>query len=381
MTAPEPFRVAFILAAMTAIRAVSPGFGPEYADPSIHVDELVFGFFSVQLFGFLTIAQPRWVGHPLGPCTGIWAYLLAEIACFLWGFFDLATAAEARNLVGLFGVVLILANTPPGKTAATFPVVLLAALHLLVGAIGHRLAWAGTDMAGLAVIVLICLEVSNRVGAALIVVARERAGRPPLATPPKWIHIVERIASAIALALWGLGINAGPAAAVATLAGGLWLAALRPWEIRPYAGVAILVVGMVWKRVAFAALAINDLGIAEVPSFFVIHAFAIGGLATLAIGVATSLTRKRDGKALARSPLADFTYGAIALAALLRTGAAIFPSRHEPLILTARIAWIVAFAAYALFVARRALAKPVIKPKATAGIDAQSRAPSPTSKA
>ena len=76
--------------------------------------------------------------------------------------------------LALAGVVLLLATTPPGKTAETLPILGLAALHCLLGVAAFLYGWPGATMAGLAVIVLICIEVSNRIGIAVLAVARER---------------------------------------------------------------------------------------------------------------------------------------------------------------------------------------------------------------
>ncbi len=348
MTKLDPFRVAFVLAALTAIRAIGPGIG----DIATHPNELIFGFFGIQLFGFLTVALPRWIGKPITPAPVLWAVLAAHAVAFVWGCVDLRTGGALRALATLSGVVLLLSVTPPGKTAETLPILGLAALHGLIGAAAFLSDWPKATMAGLAVIVLICIEVSNRIGIAVLAVARERAGYPKVKPVPAFIALPQRIFTIMALALWGLGWNAGWPALIAFLFGIAWLVHIEPWRIKPYAGCVILAVGLVWKRVAFLLLALMDLGIADISPFAVIHAFAVGGLATLAIGIATSIVRKKDKRSLMPSFLADIIYLAISGAAIARVGAALDFELYDTLIPAARWSWAIAFIGYVLFTMR-----------------------------
>lgn len=351
----DPFRVAFVLAALTALRAI----GPEIGDIATHPNELIFGFFSIQLFGFLTVALPRWIGKPITPAPVLWAVLLAHTIAFIWGCVDLELGGILRALATLSGVVLLLSTTPPGKTAATLPILGLAALHALIGIAAYLYAWPETTMAGLAVIVLICIEVSNRIGIAVLSVARERAGYPKLTPVPAYIGLPQRAFTVLALALWGIGWNAGWPALAALLFGMAWLTHIQPWRIKPYAGCVILAVGLLWKRLAFLLLALKDLGIADISPFAVIHAFAVGGLATLAIGIATSIVRKKDKRSLMPSLIADVIYVAIAGAAIARVGAALDFELYDTLIPVARWSWAVAFLGYILFTLRGAIWPPV----------------------
>ncbi|WP_370676619.1 NnrS family protein [Pleomorphomonas sp. PLEO] len=354
MTRPDPFRVAFVLAALTAIRAIGPGIG----DIATHQNELIFGFFSIQLFGFLTVALPRWIGKPITPMPVLWAVLAAHTVAFFWGCVDLETGGVLRALATLSGVVLLLSTTPPGKTAETLPILALAALHAVIGIAAFLHSWPEATMAGLAVIVLICIEVSNRIGIAVLAVARERAGYPKLAPVPALIALPQRAFTILALALWGLGWNAGWPALAAFLFGMAWFVHIEPWRIKPYAGCVILAVGLLWKRLAFLLLALMDLGVADISPFAVIHAFAVGGLATLAIGIATSIVRKKDKRSLMPSLLADVIYVAIAGAAIARVGAALDFALYETLIPLARWSWAVAFLGYILFTLRGAIWSP-----------------------
>ena len=355
----DPFRVAFVLAALTALRAIGPDIVPGIGDIATHPNELIFGFFSVQLFGFLTVALPRWIGKPITPAPVLWAVLVAQAIAFLWGCFDPETAGVLRALATLSGVVLLLSVTPPGKTAETLPILGLAALHALIGVAAFPYGWPEATMAGLAVIVLICIEVSNRIGVAVLAVARERAGYPKLTPVPAAIALPQRAFTILALALWGFGWNAGWPALAAFLFGIAWLVHIQPWRIKPYAGCVILAVGLVWKRLAFLLLALMDLGIADISPFAVIHAFAVGGLVTLAIGIATSIVRKKDKRSLMPSLLADVIYLAIAGAAIARVGSALDFELYDTLIPMARWSWAIAFVGYVLFTLRGAIWPPI----------------------
>ena len=226
----DPFRVAFVLAALTAVRAIGPDIVPGIGDIATHPNELIFGFFSIQLFGFLTVALPRWIGKPITPAPALWAVLGAQAIAFLWGCFDLEMGGVLRALATLSGVVLLLSTTPPGKTVETLPILALAALHALIGIAAFLHGWSGATMAGLAVIVLICIEVSNRIGIAVLAVARERAGYPKLTPVPALIALPQRAFTILALALWGARLEC-------RLAGARRLP-VRHGLARPYRAVA-----------------------------------------------------------------------------------------------------------------------------------------------
>jgi uncharacterized protein involved in response to NO len=354
MTTIDPFRVAFVLAALTALRAI----GPIVGDIDTHPNELIFGFMVIQLFGFLTVALPRWIARPITPAPVLWAVLAGHAIAFVWGCFDLKSGGILRSLVGLSGVVLLFSVTPPEKTAETLPTLVLTALHAMLGVFAYLYDWSGATMAGLAVILLICVEVSNRIGAAVLAVARERADHPKLEPMPGFIAWPARVFTILAFGLWGLGYNAGWPALAAFMFSTIWFVLIEPWNIKPYAGCVILVVGMAWKRIAMAMLAAVDLGVVDLSPFAVIHAFAVGGLATLAIAIATSIVRKKDKRSLTPSLLADGIYVAIAAAAIARVTAAIDYELHDDLILSARWLWAIAFVGYMLFTLRGLILPP-----------------------
>lgn len=148
MTKPDPFRVAFVLAALTALRAIGPDIAPGIGDITTHPNELIFGFFGIQLFGFLTVALPRWIGRPITPAPMLWAVLVAHAATFLWGCFDPELAGLLRALVTLCGVILLLSRSlRPARrrkhcrSSALPPLHGLIAIPAFLGAGGPRPPW------------------------------------------------------------------------------------------------------------------------------------------------------------------------------------------------------------------------------------------------
>ena len=119
-----------------------------------------------------------------------------------------------------------------------------------------------------------------------------------------------------------------------------------------------MAVGLLWKRLAMLLLAVMDLGLADVSPFAVIHAFAVGGIATLAIAIATSIVRKKDKRSLMPSLLADIIYLAITAAAVARVGAAVDTGLHDELIVAGRWSWAIAFVGYILFTLRGVVRQP-----------------------
>jgi uncharacterized protein involved in response to NO len=77
-----------------------------------------------------------------------------------------------------------------------------------------------------------------------------------------------------------------------------------------------------------------------------LHAWTVGAVGLMTLGVMTRATRGHTGRELVASPATVAIYGAVALAALLRVAAGILPELYMPLIFAAGAAWSAAFALF-----------------------------------
>jgi|GEM_PF-1554087 len=347
------FRIAFFLAALTAIRAIAFPSEIWQGDYSRHANELIFGFMLVQLFGFMLKALPRWVGRPILAPSLIRLFLFAQAIAFLLGIYDLSLGAQLRSIIGLTAVAALSATAIRAQAVMAFPLLALASAHAGTGIIAALDLWSGATMLGFCLILAICFEVGNRIFPMVIDSGRTRDGRPSRPLPAKWISLTQRISSLLTLLLWAFDLPYALAAALASISGIIWLAQIAPWHAFQYGGVRFMSFAMLSKRVGFLLLAIQAWPGSTMPLAVPQHVLAIGGLASLAVAIATSMVRKRNGQSFQRSFLGTTTYLCLAGALALRVAYALYPEHGLGLLHGAQGFWLAGFAGYAVLVLRR----------------------------
>lgn len=347
------FRIAFFLAALTAIRAIASPADIWRGDYSHHADELIFGFMLVQLFGFMLKALPRWVGRPILSPQWIRLLLLAQALAFLAGLYDLALGAQLRSIIGLAAVAALSTTAIRARAIQAWPLLGLAAAHAGTGIIAAYDLWPGATMLGFCLILAICFEVGNRIFPMVIDSGRTREGGPSRPLPAAWLCLTQRITSLLTLLLWAFDLPYALAAALAGISGIIWMIRIAPWQAFQYGGVRFMTFAMISKRLGFLLLAIQALPQSTIPLAVPQHVLAIGGLASLAVAIATSMVRKRNGQSFQHSLLGSATYLCLAGALALRVGHAAFPEHGLGLLHAAQGFWLAGFAGYAVLVLRR----------------------------
>lgn len=352
------FRIAFFLAALTAIRAIASPSEIWQGNYSRHANELIFGFMLVQLFGFMLKALPRWVGRPILAPPLIRLFLAGQAITFLLGLYDLALGAQLRSIVGLAAVAALSVTAIRARAIVAFPLLALAAAHAGTGMIAAFNLWHGSTMLGFCLILAICFEVGNRIFPMVIDSGRTRDGRPSQPLPAGWISLTQRISSLLTLLLWAFDLPYALPAALAAISGMIWLIQIAPWHAFHHGGVRFMTFAMVSKRIGFLLLAIQALPQSTMPLAVPQHVLAIGGLASLAVAIATSMVRKRNGQSFQRSFLGTATYLCLAGALALRIGYAVFPEYGQGLLHAAQAFWLAGFGGYAVLVLRKAIVRP-----------------------
>ncbi len=347
------FRIAFFLAALTAIRAIAFPSEIWQGDYSRHANELIFGFMLVQLFGFMLKALPRWVGRPILSPPLIRLFLTAQALAFLLGLHDLALGAQLRSIIGLAGVAALSITAMRARAIQAFPLLALATAHAGTGIVAAFDLWPGATMPGFCLILAICFEVGNRIFPMVIDSGRTRDGRPSRPLPPAWLSLTQRITSLLTLLLWAFDLPYALPAALAGISGMLWLIRIVPWHAFHYGGVSFMTFAMVSKRIGFLLLFIQAMPGSTMPLAVPQHVLAIGGLASLAVAIATSMVRKRNGQSFQRSLLGTATYFCLACALAQRVGYALYPEYGLGQLHTAQAFWLAGFAGYAVLVLRR----------------------------
>jgi uncharacterized protein involved in response to NO len=363
------FRPFFLGAALWAVLAMLLWIGslagswqlaPGYGALAWHAHEMLFGYASAVVAGFLLTAVPNWTGRL--PVTGWRLALLFSLWCLA------RIAFVATGATGVLPAVLI--------DSAFLPCLLVVMAREIV---------AGRNWRNLAPLILVGLlgaanigfhaevliagapDVSMRVGVGaligliMLVGGRItpsfthswllRTGSPHLPAPFGRVDKVTLIISGVALALW----IAAPAmlatgilflAAAAAQAGRLWR-----WggiHARREPLVLILHLGYAFVPLGFLLGAVSILLPGSLAGTASLHAWTVGAVGLMTLGVMTRATRGHTGHDLAASPITVAIYGAMIAAALLRIGAGALPQAYLVLLEAAGAAWIAAFAMFLL---------------------------------
>jgi len=325
-----------------------------------HRHEMVFGYTSAVITGFLLTAVPNWTGRlpvngpPLLFLFLLWlAGRLANLAsasigalpamvvdvAFLWT----VTAIAAREVIG-------------GGNRRNMPVVLLVGLLAAASTLSHlepALGLATADMAwrlGLAVILTLIGLIGGRIVPSFTGNWLKKQGEARL---PASFGAFDKAAMATlppALLLWTALPYSPMSGALLVLAGAAVLARLARWRGHrtwPEPLVLILHVGYGWLGLGLLLLG----GTILHPPLAVLsanHALTAGAIATMTLAVMTRASLGHTGRPLTAGRATQAIYALVTLGALLRVTAGLLPMSHSLALTASATAWTAAFALFAL---------------------------------
>ena len=329
------FRPFFLLAAIFAVVLIAIWAGAfvinrplttYYGMTGWHSHEMIFGYACAVIAGFLLTAVRNWTGMetakgpPLAGLSALW------LAGRIMPFFPGGLPPWLIALVDLlFLPALALSLAIPlvrgGQKRNLFFIPLLGAfaladllVHLELFGFAYGSARAGNFLA-LDLIILLIVIMGGRV----IPFFTERALSG--VSPRKWQWLEwSSIASVIAFMLAELflpgSIPAGVMAGLAAASNGLRLAG---WYTKRFWAVPLLWVlhlGYAWVVVGFClkTLAVLDL----VPPQLTLHAFTVGGIGVLTLGMMARVSLGHTGRSLKAAGPVAFAFALINLAAVLR---------------------------------------------------------------
>ncbi len=319
-----------------------------------HAHEMLFGFATAVIVGFLLTAGRAWTGlaTPRGPTLAALALLwLAARAAALLAPYPVYAALDVLLLplvAGLLTAVLLRAGNRRNLPLAGI-------LVLLAGAntIFHLASLGLVDVApmtalhaGLALIIVIETVMGGRVIPAFTLSA----------TPGLKLHLRPRLElptvalTALGLACWVLAPPGPLPAVVLGLAAALQLHRLLTWQpfvTRRRPILWVLHTAYAWIPIGLALLALAELGLLGASAG--IHALAVGATGGLIIGMITRTARGHTGRPLRVSKAEVAAYALVLAAALLRVIVPVIAPHAVPYavpLIAAAIAWCGAFALY-----------------------------------
>ena len=317
-----------------------------------HAHEMLFGFAAGVVVGFLLTAVKAWTGLETarGPLLGALAllWLAARLASLVAPYAVYATL-DMLLLPAVAAVllrVLIMAGNKRNIPLICL-LLLMAAANLVfhLSVLGIVAVPAVSALyAELALILMVVSVITGRV-----VPMFTRNVTPGLViNMPRKFELSLLAVTAVALALWVFAAPA-PVVLVASLAAGV-MHAVRLWKWHPQVTFKrpilwILHASYAWLPLGFVLLALAQLGWV-VPSLAV-HAFAVGVIGGLIIGMVTRTARGHTGRPLQPSRGEVVAYALVMLAAVLRVLVpAVQPAWYAYALEGAACLWAIAFAIY-----------------------------------
>ena len=361
------FRPFFLGAGVWAIAAMAlwvralaggPQPGGAYGAANWHMHEMLFGFASAALAGFLMTAVPNWTGRmpvsgpPLAALAALWLAGRLMLACPLDALW-LAVAIDALFLPLMAGVFLT--EIVAGRKWRDLKIVGLMALIALANIGFHAAVLGGSDprlaaRAAVAGFVVLILIVGGRITPSFTRNWLAKNGRRARPAPHDHLDALTVALSSGALALWvalpqstAVAMAAAPAAALNLLRLARW----KGWHVSEPM-VLTLHGGYLMIALGFAAISAAALGWMNPAA--ALHVLAIGAIGGEMLAVMTRATRSHTGADTDADPLATLGFVAIMLAAVARAAADFVA--YDALIKAAGLCWIVAFGLFTLGHAR-----------------------------
>ena len=330
--------------------------GGSYGILDWHAHEMLFGYTSAALAGFMLTAIPNWTGRlpvsgrPLLALVSLWLLgRLVMAAPDLLGLpLSMAIDALFLPLLALVAAIEITA----GRNWKNLKI-LIGLLALSLANIGFHLsvAFAGTGMDAVRPTVSIYLMLIVLIGGRIIPSFTRnwlvKAGAKRLPKPFGGFDVASMLALFAALLAWSLAPGHGLTIILAVLAA--VLQAVRLWRWRGWAVAdepLLLALHVAYGFVPLGLVGIAMAGLGWIAAPSALHILAVGAIGGMTFAVMARATLGHTGRPPSASPRLAVALLALALAAVLRPFAEILPEAYHLLLGLAGLFW---FIAYGLF--------------------------------
>ena len=358
------FRPFFLFAALWAafalpiwVAAFAGWLPATHFDRGWHAHEMLFGYLSGVIAGFLLTAVPNWTGRlpvagaPLAGlvllwCAGRIAMLIpgfgpaaAIDAAFLFVFAavigrEIIAGRNVRNLkvlvlLSILGIANVLSHAPFGEVS--------------LGLLGERI--------GVGVVAMLVTLIGGRIVPSFTRTWMAKRGLTPEPAPASRFDTVTLIVSALALALWVGAPQSFAAGLMLTLAGVLNLVRLlrwRGWTSFSEPLVLVLHAGYAWLAAGLVLMGLAILSGGAVPAASGLHALTAGGFGVMTLAVMTRASLGHSGQPLSADARISAIYVLVNLGALLRVLAPMFADFYAEALACAALLWAGAFAWFAI---------------------------------
>ncbi|HWB49513.1 MAG TPA: NnrS family protein [Stellaceae bacterium] len=327
-----------------------------------HGHEMIFGFASATVAGFLLTAIPNWTGRlplqggPLGALVLVWA--IGRVAVLLSAVTGAPIAAIADLSFPAAFLAVVAREIVAGRNWRNLPVLGALSLLLIGNLLVHLEALGIADTAalgnrlGLVTLILLISLVGGRIIPSFTrnwLVKNRPAVPPPVSQG--WFDVAALVITAIALLGWAIAPD-DPATSGAVIIAGIAVALrLSRWRGSRTAAeplLLILHIGYGWLALGLLLLGAN--GLADLlPATAALHALTVGAVGTMTLAVMTRATLGHTGRPLSAGPATKAIYGLVTIAAVLRILSPLAGAETAPVLWAAGASWSGAFGLFALF--------------------------------
>ncbi len=359
------FRPFFLAAGLWAVAAMALWIGAlisgwdvggSYGGPYWHAHEMLFGYSSAALAGFLLTAVPNWTGRlpvsgtPLIVLFALWcAGRLVLLAPDLLGL-PLSIATDSAFLPLLLAICA--REIIAGRKWKDLKI-LAGILALALANIGFHalIAWGGdADLANRLAVGAYVMLISIMGGRVVPSFTRNwlvKRHSIDLPQPYDRFDSVALLAGLGALLVWVALPLTLWAALACIIAAGLHAFRLyrwRGWQCWDEKLVLVLHLGYAFVPAGFLAISAAQIGWIEPAA--ALHVFTVGAIGVMTLAIMSRATRGHTGLPLEASRLTAVSYAALILAALLRPLTSVWPELASELLSASGLCWIIAFGLY-----------------------------------
>lgn len=330
--------------------------GAGYGGAAWHAHEMLFGYTSAALAGFLLTAIPNWTGRlpvsgaPLGFLFAVWlAGRLALIGPDLLGL-GWSLGIDILFLPLLFAICL--REVVAGRKWRDLKV-LAAVLALALANGGYHAMIVWDDDTGLAsrlavsAYVMLIGIVGGRVVPSFTRNWLAKRHATSLPAPYDCLDTAALLVGLASLGLWVVWPDHSTTVIVCLAAGILHAARLVRWQSWQTADeklVLVLHLAYAAIPIGFVAVALVPLGVLDAAS--ALHVFTVGAIGLMTLAIMSRATRGHTGMPLTASPLTAISYGLLVVGAALRPSAMLLPDHYLTLVSFSGLCWMMAFALY-----------------------------------
>lgn len=320
-----------------------------------HAHEMVFGFTSAVIAGFLLTAVGNWtgretaVGLPLVVLVALWAagrVAFAAMAVLPGPVIAVADLAFLPALAVVVGRALFATRNRRNYPVLAVVVALwLADLAVHLDANGVIAGWQWRGMlAAIEVVILLIVLFSARV---VPMFTRNATG---VATIHSWPALdLAATAAMAALTIVDVAVPQRTLAGVlAAVTAALVLVRSLPWGARHCARhplLWILHVGHAWIVVGLVLRAVAELA-SNVPVAAAVHALTVGAIGCTTLGMMARVSLGHSGRPLVAPLPVALAFGVLTAAAIVRVVGALALSIYSPALYISGALWSVGFAAF-----------------------------------